>query len=104
MAGASLFANCAGSTTERPRFIENQIRPVESATTELWRRTPSTLSRPSEVPNSRTSVSVARGRYRMPSVGAATAWFEVAIHSEPFESSASPRICSCRSAGTWEGI
>ena len=55
--GPALLVARRGSTTERPRLMENQMRPNRSTTTDRWRLAASVLESPSERPYWTTSVS-----------------------------------------------
>src|SRR5271154_3207944 len=98
MTGTDLFVSRDGSTTESPRRNENHTRPTESADTDECRFTPWVLCSPSSFPYSRTSAlagALPNSCLRF----ARKTWLDVAIHREPFPSSASPRIDSHNSLG-----
>ena len=85
--------------TERPRFIENQMRPWGSAATERNRPgLPSMPWRPSARPYSRTSLS-RRDPARSAPRAMRRTWCAVATHRKPAWSAAMPRIGPRRESG-----
>src|SRR4051794_29032569 len=93
---------CAESTTEIPRFNENQILPSASATTDRHRFTPSEPRRPSANPYRCTSPLAkvpSSSRLRL----TWTTCADVAIQSVPVRSAATPAIISCRDGGSCIG-